>query len=356
MSISHQPTVLVTHPIFEQTRSVLAPHVQLIVNEQPSPWSREELKQRAADVDGLLAFMTDCIDQDFLAGCRRLRVIGAALKGYDNIDIDACRAAGVTVTIVPDLLTVPTAELAIGLMLALGRNMLVGDRQIRASGFSGWRPSLYGMGLQDATVGILGYGLVGRAIAARLQSFGCNLLASDQRKPPARELAHDRVVWVNQRSLLRQSDYVVLALPLTPKTIHVIDHDAIEGMKPGARLINPARGSLVNEAAVADALDRGHLAGYAADVFECEDWARQPRPDRIEPRLRSAEASTVLTPHIGSAVMDVRRQIELSAATGIIDVLQGRKPSHALEIAAQPPEANHKNDQSIAHQNLSGSC
>ncbi|PPC98114.1 MAG: hypothetical protein CTY31_14155 [Hyphomicrobium sp.] len=121
-------------------------------------------------------------------------------------------------------------------------------------------------------------------------------------------------------------------MPLTPTTQHIIDDAAIAHMKPGSLLINPARGSLVLETAVADAIDAGHIGGYAADVFECEDWARPDRPKCIEHRLMSAQAPTVLTPHIGSAVTNVRKKIEASAASSIIDVLQGRRPVNAINV------------------------
>jgi phosphonate dehydrogenase len=129
---------------------------------------------------------------------------------------------------------------------------------------------------------------------------------------------------------------VVLALPLTSATLHIIDRAAIEAMKPGALLINPARGSLVDEAAVADALETGQLGGYAADVFQCEDWARMDRPASIDGRLARAGARTVLTPHIGSAVAGVRRDIELSAARNILAVLSGQIPEEAVNCPPSP--------------------
>lgn len=343
--------IVVTNRVFPETRALLEAHAELVVNEGETPWPVDDLLGHCRDAFGLMAFMTDRIDRQFIAACPRLRVVGAALKGYDNIDIDACTEAGVTVTIVPDLLTVPTAELAIGLMLSLGRNILVGDAAIRQDGFAGWRPALYGAGLDGATVGILGFGLVGQAIAERLVPFRCRLLAADA-APPASELVRaGHVELVETDRLLAEADYLVLALPLTPATQHILGRAAIARMKPGARIVNPARGSLVDEAAIADALATGHLAGYAADVFECEDWARADRPAEIDARLRAATGRTVLTPHIGSAVVHVRRDIELSAARGIVDVLAGRAPAHAvnapktptLEIVEDAEPASHKN-------------
>lgn len=331
--------VVVSNQIFPETRALLAGHAELDVNETADPWPCPEVRHRCRDAVALLAFMTDRLDREFFAACPHLRVVGAALKGYDNIDVAAAEHAGVWVTIVPDLLTVPTAELAIGLMLAAGRHIVVGDRRIRAGSFAGWRPALYGLGLAGATVGIVGFGNVGQAIADRLASFHCRLLAFDMRTtvPPA-TLA-PLVTFAGLEGLLESSDYVVLALPLTSSTLHMIDRTAIARMKPGALLINVARGSLVDESAVADAIEIGRLSAYAADVFECEDWARADRTHSIEPRLVAQNAPTVLTPHLGSAVESVRRNIEVAAARSIIEALAGREPSGAVNWPLPRPRS-----------------
>jgi phosphonate dehydrogenase len=348
--VTTPPKVVMTNRVFPQTRALLEAHARVAANESAEPWPRDELRHRCRDAVGLLAFMTDHIDESFLAACPELRVIGAALKGYDNIDVAAATEAGVWVTIVPDLLTVPTAELAIGLLLSLGRNIVAGDRAIRQHGFHGWRPQLYGCGLAGATVGLVGFGMVGRAIAQRLIGFQCRLLACDDAiTASSPELAH-RLTMTSFAQVIADSDYVILALPLTPRTQHVIDAQAIARMKPGALLVNPARGSLVDEAAVADAIARGHLAGYAADVFECEDWARQDRPDAIDARLTDCSAPTVFTPHIGSGVAHVRREIELSAARSILDVLAGRRP----RCAVNDPTNDPIHAESHAYQDLPG--
>jgi phosphonate dehydrogenase len=328
--MADRPKIVVTNPIFPETRALLEEHANIVVNPALEPWPYEEVRQRCQDAAGLLAFMTDRVDAAFVAACPRLRVIGAALKGFDNIDVQAATNAGVWLTIVPDLLTVPTAELAIGLMLSLGRNIVAGDQSIKKHGFHGWRAELYGAGLAGATVGIVGFGLVGRAIAERLVGFQCRLLAYDQSEleAPANPLPHATMTGFEE--LIAKSDYVVLALPLTADTRHIVGAKTIAAMKPGARLVNPARGSLVDESAVADAIAGGQLSGYAADAFECEDWALQDRPSQIDPRLTTSLAPTVFTPHIGSGVTEVRREIELSAARSILDVLAGRIPFGAV--------------------------
>lgn len=324
------PLVVLTNRTFQQTRAMFDGIARVDANDGDEPWPRDVLLDRCRDAAGIMAFMPDRIDAAFLENCAKLEVVGAALKGFDNIDVEAASARGIWVTICSDLLTIPTAELAVGLMLALGRDMLAGDREIRRAGFHGWRPRHYGIGIDGATVGIVGFGKVGQAIATRLSGFGCRLLAYDTSGQGAVPPCAGAVERASLAGLLGAADFVVLALPLTASTQHIIDARALAAMKPGALLVNPARGSLVDEAAVADALARGHLRGYAADVFECEDWARADRPRAIDPRLSAVGAPTVLTPHIGSAVIEVRRAIEASAARSIIEVLADRRPADAI--------------------------
>lgn len=346
--MTSKPKIVVTNRVFPETLALLGDHATVEQNHAAGPWSPEEVRLRCRDAFGILAFMTDMIDRPFVDACPDLRIVGAALKGYDNIDVDACTDAGVWVSIVPDLLTVPTAELAVGLLLSLGRSIVAADRKVRTSGFSGWRPEFYGAGLASSTVGILGFGCVGRAIAERLVGFQCTILACDASLGRAPGALAGQVAMAPRDRLLAESDFLVLALPLTGDTFHILDRDTIAKLKPGARVVNPARGSLVDEAAMADALEAGRVAGYAADVFECEDWARDGRPSAIEPRLRSS-AATVLTPHIGSAVVDVRRQIERAAAESIIDVICGRAPRCAVNSMAGAFNAQPPARQNVSH-------
>ena len=332
--MAQDKTIVVSNLAFPETLELLSAHGTVVANRSAQPWPDLEVRDRCRNADALMAFMTDRVDAAFIDACPRLKVIGAALKGYDNIDAVAAEQAGVWVTIVPDLLTIPTAELAVGLMLSLGRHIVQGDGEIRRNGFHGWRPTFYGRGLDGATVGIVGFGRVGQAIAERLSGFRCRIIAFDARATASAPSAG--VEMAPLAEVISASDFVVLALPLTGDTQHIIGRSAIAAMKPGALLVNPARGSLVDEAAVADAIAAGHLAGYAADVFQCEDWARQDRPDGIDPRLTAREAQTVLTPHIGSAVTTVRREIEMAAAHSIIEALSGGVPSGAVNEPKRP--------------------
>lgn len=324
-----RPKVVVTNWVHAEIIAFLGAHYRVEANASREPWPAHELAARAADADALISFMTDTVDEAFLAGCPNLRVIACALKGADNFDVDACSRRGVTVTIVPDLLTAPTAELTVGLMIALGRNILPGATLVRDGRFCGWRPTLYGRGLDGSAVGIVGMGAVGRALARRLRAFRCTLSYCDERPLPSEEEDSLGLSIRDFNALVARSDYLVLTVPLTPASLHLVDAEVIARMKPGAMLINPARGSIVDEAAVADALESGQLGGYAADVYEMEDWARADRPREVHPRLR-AHPRTVLTPHLGSAVEVVRRDIAMSAAHDVMCVLAGERPSTTI--------------------------
>lgn len=326
---ANRPRILVTNPLHQEVRDRLARFADVTMNPGPEPWPRQELLRRAAGADALLAFMTDHVDAAFLDACPGLRVIVCALKGIDNFDLTACRARGVAVSLVPDLLTAPTAELAIGMMIALGRHLRAGDALVRGGGFTGWRPTLYGLGLEGMAVGILGMGAIGQAIARRLAGFGCRMAYADDRAlPPETEVA----LGLTRRpsaAVIAESDWLVVALPLTPASLHLVDAAALARMKSGAMLVNPARGSVVDEAAVAAALEAGKLGGYAADAFEMEDWARPDRPRTVDARLLR-HPRTVFTPHLGSAVSGVRLAIEMHAAEDLAAFFAGRPMSGAV--------------------------
>jgi len=278
----------------------------------------------------MMAFMPDSVDDDFLGQCPQLQVIGAALKGFDNFDVAACSRRGVWFTIVPDLLTMPTAELAVGLMLALARNIGPGDRWVRSGHFQGWRPTFYGSSLTRATVGILGMGRVGCAIARLLMGFDTKVIYFDPQPLDSEQEHFLQARCATLEEVLGKSDFVISATPLNHLTRHLINPRTIAAMRSGSFLINIGRGSVVDELAVAVALDSGHLAGYAADVFEMEDWALEDRPRSIAPALLVQKDNTVFTPHLGSAVDCIRKEIALEAARNIIQALAGRKPQGAV--------------------------
>ncbi len=302
---------------------------RVVVNDGDGPWSTAKLREATRGADALVAFMTERIDADLLAQCPRLRLVAGALKGTDNIDIGACTRHGVWVTAVPDLLRIPTAELAIGLMIGLARDLREGDSQVRSGQFTGWRPQLYGMGLAGSRVGLVGMGAIGRAIVERLAGFGCRICYHDPNPISPDEPSASLCRKADLETVLATSDIVVTATPLTDRTHHLIGTHALARMPDHALLINPSRGSVVDEQAIAAALANDQLGGYAADVFEMEDLSRTDRPDAIPEALRT-HPRTLFAPHLGSAVRENRRQIEHHAVDNVRRVLSGEPPHDAV--------------------------
>ena len=331
-----KPQVVITNMVFPETIEFLRQDCEVIPHTNREPLPRHELIERCQGAQAVMVFMTDSLDAEFLEACPDLTIVGGALKGYDNFDVEACTERGIWFTIVPDHLSVPTAELALGLLLGLSRNILAGDRLVRSGSFEGWRPELYGAGLTGKTLGIVGMGGVGQALAQRLVGFEARVLYCDP-IPLAAEKEQDwRLTRKTVAEVLAHSDFLVLAAPLNPETVHLINATTLAAMKPGAFLINVSRGSVVDEEAIAAALAAGQLQGYAADVFEFEDWARADRPLFIPETLLNNPTQTLFTPHLGSAVQEVRREIEQAAARSIVQALRGEVPSGAINQPRTP--------------------
>lgn len=328
-----KPKVVITHWVHPEVIRLLENSCEVIANPTRETLPRQEIIHRASTAQAVITFMPDKIDAEFLAACPNLKIIACALKGYDNFDVAACTERGIWVTIVPDLLSEPTAELALALLLGLTRCLREGDQLIRSGSYSGWKPQLYSTfgRLQEHTVGIIGMGAVGKILAQRLKGFETRLIYLDQIGLPLAEEQRLNVSRVsNLEELLKQGDIIVPLLPLTPQTFQMFNANTIAKMKPNSLLINVGRGSLVDEEAVAEALEAKQLWGYAADVFEMEDWARADRPRTINQKLLDNPAHTLFTPHLGSAIDDVRREIALRAAQSILQVLANVEPQGAI--------------------------
>jgi phosphonate dehydrogenase len=323
------PKIVITNRVHPDVIELLQARCRIEVNLEREPWTCEEIIERVRDAIGMMVFMTDCIDGDFLTRCPNLRIIASVLKGYDNFDVDACSQNGVWFTVVPNSLTAATAELTVGLMIGISRHLVEADAYVRRS-YEGWRPIFYGHGLEHSTVGILGMGAIGQAVAKRLRGFDCRTLYFDERQITAHEAISLGVRFAPFDELLKTADFLVIALPLTGRTQHIINADAISNLKQNCYIINSARGSIVSEEAVADGLASGKLAGYAADVFEMEDWARKDRPKAICPRLIEDARRTLLTPHVGSAESRARYVAEMEMARSVLDYLDGRAPRGAI--------------------------
>lgn len=325
-----RPRVVVTHWVHPEVAAYLAGFCDAVIpSRDEGLWPQAKTAELAAGADGLMACMADRVDGEFLEGCPRLKVVSATLKGYDNFDAGACARHGTWLTIVPGTLIAPTAELAIGLMIGLMRKIPEGHDQVRSGQFAGWRPQLYGATLHGAKVGLLGMGQLGREIARLASAFGAAIVYHDERRLPADA---ENALALSFRSLEQAaaaSDILVAALPLTGQTRHLIGRPLLQSMRDGAFLVNVGRGSVVDEDAVASALESGHLGGYAADVFAMEDWLLPGRPAAI-PRRLLRHPRTLFTPHLGSAVDRVRLEMSLQAARQVRQVLEGQRPDHAV--------------------------
>lgn len=329
---ARRPRVVVTHRVEERTLQVLGERCDVVANQTGTTLPRDEVLARCRDADAAMMFMPDTVDRTFLEGCARLRIVAGALRGYDNFDVAAFAERGVWFTVVPELLAGPTAELGVGLLVALARRIPEGDAFVRSGRFAGWQPHLYARGIAGSRIGIAGFGQLGRAVAQRLAGFEATVVYTDVTRASAGDEHRLQVTATSLDELLVTSDHLVLTVPLTTSTYHLIDAHALARMRPGALLVNLSRGSVVCERDVAAALQKGHLGGYAADVYELEDWALPGRPHAIDDGILSPRDRTLLTPHLGSAVTEVRRQIELAAATSILQALNGGVPDGAVIV------------------------
>ena len=347
-----EETLVLTHRVHSQVLEALEPHVRVVSNQTDESLSRAELLDRLGDATGVVVFPPDVVDAEFLAHAPLLRVVSGAFTGSDNIDVRSAAERGVTCSNVPDLLADATAELAVTLLLGLARRIREGDRMVRSSEFGGWSSRLLGTGLSGARVGLVGAGQVGRAVAKRLTGFGVTLSYADPRAVPPTEAKALGLERMMLDALLEQSDMVVVCAPLTAESRGLFDRSRLGLMRPGALLVNVARGSIVDEEAVAASIASNHLGGYAADVFAFEDGGFQkhtPAPagsptsqTGIPEALLALEQRTLFTPHLGSSVTDARFAIEMRAAENAVLLLRGEEVTDVLfprpeaELAGQP--------------------
>jgi glyoxylate reductase len=315
------PRVIVSSPLPGGFRALLAGHDVLV--PPAGPLSREALLGQLADAEALLPLLSVRVDQALLERAPRLRIVANYAVGYDNVDIDACTRRGVVVTNTPDVLTGATAELTFALMLSCARRVEEASALLRSGAWRGWEPGqLLGRELDGATLGLIGFGRIGQAVAARARAFGMQVIYASPR------CTTDEARHVRLDELLRTSDVVSLHCALHAETRHLIGARELALMKPTAVLVNTARGPIIDEEALADALHRGHLHGVGLDVYEEEP--------KVHPRLLTAPRA-LLVPHIGSATHRARAAMAETAARSIADLLADRRPENVLNPDALPP-------------------
>jgi len=320
MKQRRRPKVFVTREIAADALAELRRGAQVEVWPYPMPPPYAELRHRIREADGALTMVTDRIDAALIAASPRLRGVSNLAVGVDNIDLEAATRAGVAVGHTPGVLTEATADLAFALMLAAARRVALGDRQVRAGKWKTWGPRvLLGPEVFGATLGIVGWGAIGRAMARRAAGFQMRILYVTRSSPRRqREKIDEGAMRVTMNRLLSESDFVSLHVPLTAATRHLIGAAEFRRMKRGAILINTARGGVIDQRALADAVKSGHLGGVGLDVTDPEPIRRG------DPLLRLD--NVVITPHIGSASYSARERMASIAVGNLLAVFDGKKP------------------------------
>lgn len=301
-------TVVLTADFPRIATDLLAPHFDVIAHPTEHERSEDEVITILAEADAAIVLLSDPITRRVLEASPNLRIVSNFAVGTNNIDVDAARDLGITVTNTPGVLTEATADLTMALILAVTRRLVEGHDEVRTLGRCEWEPlKLLGASLQGKRLGIIGMGRIGAAVAHRAAAFGMEVTGV-RRGEPIDEL-------------LATSDIVSLHAPLTRETHHLLNAGTLGRMQPGSYVVNTARGALIDENALCDALESGHLRGAALDVYEHEP--------EVNPRLLTMK-SVVLAPHVGSATDEARSAMARIAATNVLLFLRGQEPLHRV--------------------------
>lgn len=327
--MSPKPRILVTRAIFPEVVQRLQQHFEVESNPDDAAWTQDELVARLQPCDGALTTTAVRIDAAVLAACPRLRICANMAVGYNNFDVQAMTAAGVLATNTPDVLTETTADFGFALLMATARRMAESEHFLRAGQWNKWSYDLFaGTEVHGSTLGILGMGRIGQGIARRgAHGFGMKVIYHNRSRLAPTLEAECKATYVSKEQLLREADHVVLVLPYTPESHHAIGAAELAQMKPTATLVNIARGGIVDDAALAQALRERRIAAAGLDVFEGEP--------QVHPGLLDVP-NVVLTPHIASATIPTRLAMADLAADNLIGFLTQGKPltplnPHVLE-------------------------
>ncbi len=303
-----KPRLLITRKVFPEVMHALSQAYEVQANPDDALWSPAEFHARLANCDALVVVATDRVDEAALQAAPHLKIVATGSVGYNHIDLAACSARGIAVTNTPDVLTEATADMAWALLMATARRISESERWLREGQWGRWAwDQFLGADVHGATLGIVGMGRIGSAIARRAAGFSMRLLYCNRSAAPnAAELGAERV---ELDALLAQSDHVMLVLPYSAATHHLIGARELACMKPTATLVNIARGGIVDDAALAQALHAGRIAAAGLDVYENEP--------QVHPALL-AQRNVVLTPHLGSATRSSRLGMAMLAARNLL--------------------------------------
>jgi gluconate 2-dehydrogenase len=319
-----RPKVWVSQPLYDDIEARLDHWFDVRRTPRVTDHAPEAIAAALADADGALVTLNDRIGAAEVAAAARLRAVASVGVGYDNLDVAALAARGIIATNTPDVLTETTADFGFALMMAAARRVTEAEHWLRAGRWQGWGfHELLGAEIHGSTLGILGMGRIGQGIARRARGFGMRVLYHNRNRLPEAVERDCDATWMAREALLAEADHLVLVLPYTAANHHIVDADALARMKPGATLTNIARGGLVDEDALADALQSGRLAAAGLDVFEGEP--------AVNPRLAECR-NVVLTPHIASATLSTRRAMVSLAVDNLVAAMgfgpdAGRPPN-----------------------------
>jgi len=321
-----KPLVIVTRKLPEGIEARLRDLFDARLNPDDTPMDATALKAAVKSADVLVPTVTDRVGSEIIgAAGPQLKLIANFGVGFNHIDVKGARARGIAVTNTPGVLTDATADITMTLMLAVTRRALEGADVLRAGTFGGWNPTwMMGVGLRGRALGIVGMGRIGEAVAQRSRAFGMKIhYHNRKRAAPEVERALEATYWPDLDRMLPEMDIVSINCPYTPDTYHLMSAERIGRMKRSAYLINSARGEIVDEAALADALERGAIAGAGLDVFE-----REPK---VEPKLLT-QKSAVLFPHLGSSTIEARTGMGEKVIANILAFTGGQRPPDLVNV------------------------
>ena len=316
-----KPKVFATHGLFDATRQILEGtcEVEYWAKEERPP--RQEVLQRVKDKDGLICLLTEKVNEELLKAAPKLRIAANVAVGFDNIDVAACTKRGVAATNTPGVLDETTADFAWTLMMAVARRLSEGEALARSGNWKNWDlDQLVGTDVWGKTLGIVGFGRIGRAVARRASGFQMKVIYTDAVRAPEGVEKELKAEFREMNALLAESDFVSLHVPLLPETRGLFDAEKFSRMKPTAFLINTSRGPVVNEAALVAALESGKIAGAGLDVYENEPL--------IHRGLK--RTNVVLAPHIASASLETRTKMACIAAENVVALFAGKRPPNIL--------------------------
>ena len=310
--------ILITGHLPENVISPLREKYHVEMNQEDRPMDRQELILRVKDKHGLLPMLNDSINEEVLTSAPHLKMIANFGVGYNNIDVRAASVRGIMVSNTPGVLTDATAELAFAMILAVSRRLVEGDKMVREGRFKFWAPMLFlGREVTGKTLGIIGMGKIGKAVAARARSFDMRILYHNRKRIDAEGEKELKAEYVDLKKLLMESDFVSLHVPLTEETKHLIGKSELALMKSTAFLINTSRGPVIDEKELVEVLKARKIGGAGLDVYENEP--------SLAPCLTELD-NVILLPHVGSGTLETRIKIGTLAVENLIAGLEGRTP------------------------------